>query len=232
MSAGVVKLAQENKNLQAQVTELTQANEALQGENDGLRSDAQTLKDEMSDLQGQLHISKQQETTWRNQFEELAAGSAEDAPEPVPQEFESIEQALELAKTRYPNRLVIRPNKKSEVSNFYRNPGEVWNALEWLATTYHDTQTGKVRVKDLDESLRRVCSGWSYAGDQTDITVNTYLEWYTTMVDGVRYYVRKHIGKGRTRSANNIIRIGFDWDPQSERIIVGYIGPHQRNRKS
>ena len=230
--ARVAELSQSNESLTAQVAELSWTNKALQGENDGLRSDAQTLKDEMSDLQGQLHISKQQETTWRNQFEELAAGSAEDAPEPVPQEFESIEQALELAKTRYPNRLVIRPNKKSEVSNFYRNPGEVWNALEWLATTYHDTQTGKVRVKDLDESLRQVCSGWSYAGDQTDITVNTYLEWYTTMVDGVRYYVRKHIGKGRTRSANNIIRIGFDWDSESQRIIVGYIGPHQRNRKS
>ena len=229
----IAELSQSNETLQAQVAQLAQSNETLQGENDGLRSDAQTLKDEMSDLQGQLHISKQQEIAWRNQFEEIAAARAhEDTPEPVPQEFESIEQALELAKKRYPNRLVIRPNKKSEVSNFYRNPNEVWNALEWLATTYHDTQTGKVRVKDLDESLRQVCSGWSYAGDQTDITVNTYLEWYTTMVDGVRYYVRKHIGKGRTRSANNIIRIGFDWDAQSERIIVGYIGPHQRNRKS
>lgn len=231
--AQTAELAQSNESLQAQVAELTQSNETLQGANDGLRSDAQTLKDEMSDLQGQLHISKQQEIAWRNQYEELAAERAhEDAPEPVPQEFESIEQALELAKKRYPNRLVIRPNKKSEVSNFYRNPGEVWRALEWLATTYYDTQMGKERIPDLNESLRQVCSGWSYAGDQTDITVNTYLEWYTTMVDGVRYEVRKHIGKGRTRSANNIIRIGFDWDADSERIIVGYIGPHQRNRKS
>ena len=51
-----------------------------------------------------------------------------------------------------------------------------------------------------------------------------YREWYTTTKDGVTYELRKHIGKGTGRDSN-IIRVAFDWDEDSQRVIVGYIGP-------
>ena len=240
VAARLDHISQTNEDLKTQVADLTQTNEdlqadnvRLQGEIDGLNSDKQKLNDEISELKSSLHISETNATNWRNLYDLLLAErSDESAPEPIPLEFESMVQVIELAKERYADNLQIRLNKKSDITNFYRNLKEVWDALDWLATTYYKTQTGAIRVKDLDVSLRQVCSGWSYASDQTDITVNTYPEWYTTSVDGVRYALRKHIGKGRVRSANNLIRIAFDWDDETKRVIVGYIGPHQRNRNS
>lgn len=240
LSARLDDISQTNEDLKTQIADLTQTNEdlqadnfRLQGEIDGLNSDKQELNDEISELKSSLHISETNATNWRNAYDQiLAARYDESAPEPIPLEFESMVQVIELAKERYADNLHIRLNKKSDITDFYRNPKEVWDALDWLATTYYKTQTGAIRVKDLDVSLRQVCSGWSYASDQTDITVNTYPEWYTTSVDGVRYPLRRHIGKGRVRSANNLIRIAFDWDDETKRVIVGYIGPHQRNRNS
>ena len=240
LSARLDDISQTNDDLKTQIVDLTQTNEdlqadnfRLQGEIDGLNSDKQELNDEISELKSSLHISETNATNWRNAYDQiLAARYDESAPEPIPLEFESMVQVIELAKERYADNLHIRLNKKSDITDFYRNPKEVWDALDWLATTYYKTQTGAIRVKDLDVSLRQVCSGWSYASDQTDITVNTYPEWYTTSVDGVRYPLRRHIGKGRVRSAKNLIRIAFDWDDETKRVIVGYIGPHQRNRNS
>ena len=100
----------------------------------------------------------------------------------------------------------------------------------WLIPTI-PTQTGETRVIDLNESIRNTCSGWEYKANQTDITFNMYREWYTTTMDGNTYELRKHIGKGTGRDSN-IIRVAFDWDEDSQRVIVGYIGPHQRNRVS
>ena len=240
LSARLDDISQTNEDLKTQIADLTQTNDDLQADNfrlqceiDGLNSDKQELNDEISELKSSLHISETNATNWRNAYDRILADRADEfAPEPIPLEFESMVQVIELAKERYADNLLIRLNKKSDITNFYRSLKEVWDALDWLATTYYKTQTGAVRVKDLDVSLRQVCSGWSYASDQTDITVNTYPEWYTTSVDGVRYPLRRHIGKGRVRSANNLIRIAFDWDDETKRVIVGYIGPHQRNRNS
>lgn len=240
LSARLDNISQTNEDLKTQIADLTQTNEdlqadnfRLQGEIDGLNSDKQELNEEISQLRSGLHINETNATNWRNLYDLLLAERTnEAAPEPIPLEFESMVQVIELAKERYADNLLIRLNKKSDITNFYRSLKEVWDALDWLATTYYKTQTGAIRVKDLDVSLRQVCSGWSYASDQTDITVNTYPEWYTTSVDGVRYALRRHIGKGRVRSANNLIRIAFDWDDEIKRVIVGYIGPHQRNRNS
>ena len=205
----------------------------LQGEIAGLQADKQTLTDEIAELRDQLRISEAQAANWRNAYE--TGMSSEDsslsAPEPVPAEIGSVRQAWELAQARYRDRLAFRPNKKSELDYNYKRPREVWDALEWLATTYHDVQTGKSRVIDLNESIRNACSGWEYKPDQTDITFNTFREWYETTKDGKTYELREHLSKGTGRDAN-VIRIAFAWDEDSERVIVGYVGPHQRNRSS
>ena len=208
-----------------------EAKRALQGEVTGLKADKQALAAELGELRDQLQISEGQELYWRGAYEAEVSSKDITAPDPIPSEIESIRQALGLARERYGNRLAIRLNKKSDPDYGYTRPKEVWDALEWLATVYHPTQTGKARVIDLNESLRSMCSGWEYKANQTDITFNMYREWYTTTKDGNTYELRKHIGKGTGRDSN-IIRVAFDWDEVSQQVIVGYIGPHQRNRVS
>ncbi len=207
-------------------------NRSLQGEITGLEDDKRTFAQEIAELKDKLQIAEKQEFVWRNAYESEMSSKDSSAPEPIPSEIESIRQALALAEARYGDKLLIHLNKKSDPDYDYNRPKEAWDALEWLATTYHQTQTGKIRVKDLNESIRKTCSGWDYKPDQTDITVNTYREWYTTSINGAAYQLRRHIGKGTGRQNSNIIRIAFTWDDRSQRVIIGYIGPHQRSRAS
>ena len=220
-----------NKALEQSNASIADANHTLQGEVAGLEADRQTLTEEIAELKDRLRISEAHELSWRNAYEAEVSNRDSSAPEPIPPEVESVNQALELAKARYGDKLLLHLNKKSDPDYNYNRPKEVWDALEWLATTYHPTQTGEFRVVDLNESIRSACSGWEYKPNQTDITFNTYREWYTTTRDGITYELRKHIGKGTGRDSN-IIRIAFAWDDELRRVVVGYIGPHQRNRIS
>ena len=224
-------LLDSNHALTQDADSLSEANRALQGEVTGLNADKQALADEVAELRDQLQISEGQELYWRSAYEAEVSSKDLTAPDPIPSEIESIRQAVALARTRYDDRLVFRLNKKSDPDYSYTRPKEVWDALEWLATTYHGTQTGEGRVIDLNESIRNTCSGWEYKANQNDITFNMYREWYTTTMDGATFELRKHIGKGTGRDSN-IIRIAFNWDDDSRRVLVGYIGPHQRNRVS
>ncbi len=225
--------------LQNEIHALNQANDALindnralEGEVQGINADKQTLAEEAADFKEKLRISEAQEIYWRNMYEIEMSSKDSSTPTPVPSEIESVKHAIQLAKARYGDSLLIHLNKKSEPDYNYNRPKEVWDALDWLARIYRPTQTGESRVKDLNESLRNTCGSWEYKPNQTDITVNTNREWYTTTVDGATYELRKHIGRGISRRDNNIIRIAFEWDEHSQRVVVGYIGPHQRNRSS
>ena len=204
---------------------------ALEGEIAGLNVDKQTLTEEVAGLRDQLRISETNEVNWRIAYEAEVRSKDASAPEPIPAEVESLRRAVDLARARYGDRLVFRLNKKSDQDYNYSRPKEVWDALEWLATTYHDSQTGEAQTIDLNESIRNTCGGWEYKSNQTDITFNMYREWYTTTKDGKTYELRKHLSKGTGRDAN-VIRIAFAWDEDSERVIVGFVGPHQRSRSS
>ena len=204
---------------------------ALEGEIAGLNADKLTLTEEVAELRDQLRISESQTANWRIAYEAEVKSKDASAPEPIPAEVESLRRAVGLARARYGDRLVFRLNKKSDQDYNYSRPKEVWDALEWLATTYHDSQTGEAQTIDLNESIRNTCGGWEYKSNQTDITFNMYREWYTTTKDGKTYELRKHLSKGTGRDAN-VIRIAFAWDEDSERVIVGFVGPHQRSRSS
>lgn len=225
------ELIEELQALKREQESATSESLVLQREVEGLQADKQALADEVTELRDQLRISETNATNWRNAYD--AGMSTEDmaAPEPIPAEIASVSEAWDLAKARLGHRLAFRPNKKSEIDYNYKRPKEVWDALEWLATTYHDVRTGKTRVIDLNESIKNTCSGWEYRPNQTDITLNTFREWYETTKDGKTFELREHLAKGTGRDAN-VIRIAFAWDEDSERAIVGYIGPHQRSRSS
>ena len=204
---------------------------ALEGEIVGLNADKQTLTGEVAELRDQLRISETKEINWRNAYEAEMISKDSSSHDPIPVDVESVRRAVDLARARYGDRLVFRLNKKSDQDYNYSRPKEVWDALEWLATTYHDSQTGEAQTIDLNESIRNTCGGWEYKSNQTDITFNMYREWYTTTKDGKTYELRKHLSKGTGRDAN-VIRIAFAWDEDSERVIVGFVGPHQRSRSS
>ena len=225
------ELQDELNALKGKYESLLSGSRAIEGEITGLNADKQILTEEVAELRDQLRISETKATNWRSAYEAEMISKDSSARDPIPVDVESVRRALEIAEARYGDRLVFRLNKKSRRDYDYTRPREVWDALEWLATTYHDSQTGEAQIIDLNESIRNTCSGWEYKPNQTDITFNMYREWYTTTKDGKTYELRKHLSKGTGRDAN-VIRIAFAWDEDSERVIVGFVGPHQRSRSS
>ena len=83
-------------------------------------------------------------------------------------------------------------------------------------------------MADLDLSLRQEC-GWRYTPVQSDITMGIYPEYYDITLDRRKRKLEEHIGTGNGHPRGTI-RIAFLWDAERKKVVVGYIGRHQRTR--
>lgn len=190
---------------------------------------------EIESLQGQLHkrqdeIEKLQKETerWRRYYIEEASKETATAGEDEDRVIESVNDAVVLAKERFDDELLFQLNGKSRVEdNPFKHPKAVWDALQWLATTYYRARMGERSLTNPDVSIRKACKWW-YKGHQSDITMNKYEDWYTTKVGNKIYWLHKHIGTGSNKDARYTIRIAFDWDKSKERVVIGFIGQHQQ----
>ncbi len=190
---------------------------------------------EIESLQGQLHkrqdeIEKLQKETerWRRYYIEEASKETATAGEDEDRVIESVNDAVELAKEIFDDELLFQLNGKSRVEdNPFKHPKAVWDALQWLATTYYGARMGERSLTNPDVSIRKVCKWW-YKGHQSDITMNKYEDWYTTKVGNKIYWLHKHIGTGSNKDARYTIRVAFDWDKSEERVVIGFIGQHQQ----
>ena len=108
----------------------------------------------------------------------------------------------------------------------------MFDALAWLATEYHRRRSNPGAAPNFDKLIKEACPGWSYKSKQTGVTKEQFTEWYTTAVDGKSYELDAHIGKGTSFDPQQTIRVAFDWDDELKQVIVGYLGKHQRNRRS
>ena len=138
-------------------------------------------------------------------------------------EIDSVADALELAARSFPDALAISLNAKSDPDVPFARPAEVFDALAWLATAYR--RRGAPGIEE-------TCPGWFHKPDQSQATVGMYPEWYRASFEGRTVAVTNHIGKGASFDPRSTIRIGFAWDEETQRVVVGYVGRHQRNRKS
>ncbi len=192
-------------------------------------------KKEIESLQSQLHKRQngsekwqKEAERWRRYYIEEASKEAATAGEDEDLVIESVNDAVELAKERFDDKLLFQLNGKSRVEdNPFKHPKAVWDALHWLATTYYGARQGERSLTNPDVSIRKACKWW-YKGHQSDITMNKYEDWYTTRVGNKIYWLKKHIGTGSNRNARYTIRIAFDWDKSTERIVIGFIGQHQQ----
>ncbi len=220
--------------------------EAARRENDRLRGDRETLESErrglevkLSDmeeevdrLRRELYESQQTEKVWREQFVSVSK-SVGDVKGEVVDEIRDVEDAVERAGRAFPAQLVVSLNSKSDVATPFQRPEEVYDVLAWLGTEYHRARTRETgRGAQFDKLLKEACSGWFYKPKQTDETKDQYPDWYRTRVGEREYELDAHVGKGTSFDPQNTIRIAFDWDDEGKRVVVGYIGRHQKNRRS
>jgi hypothetical protein len=204
--------------------------ESVQSLVHGLQQQNEHMQQEVKRLEGKLYESQQQEESWRIAYvtyDESQRG-IEDDIEGDALGMDDVAKAVALAEQRFAGRLLFQLNSESSVEdNPFERPGQVWRALQWLATTYYEARTGEVTVTDFDLSVRKAC-GWWYKGSQGQSTLTTYRNSYTTKNRGKTYWLEEHIGKGTNRDARYTIRIAFDWDRDLKVVVVGYIGRHQQ----
>ncbi len=206
-------------------------NQGLPDDSTALRSENQDLREEVDALKTELFGSQEREDSWRLAYRTARDGSLEEVGV-APPVVESVHDAVEMATARFRQELVFAPNSESDIEdNPFTDPAKVWDALQWLATTYYASKMGRLRVTDFDQSIKEAC-GWWYKGDQGETTISRYRDSYSTRVDGRRYTLVEHIGKGTTFDARYTIRIAFDWDRQRRQVVIGYIGRHQQTDAS
>ena len=196
----------------------------LEQESDDLEHENAGLKAQVKALERRLYESRSQEENlrWAVAYRDNP-GETEDTPE-----LDSVGAAVALARERYPGQLLFQLNAESNADeSSFKWPEQVWNALRWLATDYFTSHLGRNPIGDMDEACRSACGMW-YKTSQHENTMTQFRDSYTTWVDGRRIWLGEHIGKGNSFDPRRTIRIAFDWDRQLQKVVIGYIGQHQR----
>ncbi len=219
----VVAPSQDYDSLKSENTRLGQASAELQ-------SDNTLLGKQVSGLKAELSRTKEMEKSWRRAYIESASQAPTEKGEPA--QLNSVNDALAHAERTFPDQLVFALNSKSAKNSPFQKPDEVFDALAWLATEYHELRMNPGASPGFNRRIKESCPGWFYKAGQTDVTKEQFYEWYTTSTDGKRYELDTHIGKGTSFNPQNTIRIAFAWDDERHEVVVGFLGLHQRNRRS
>ena len=149
---------------------------------------------------------------------------------------ESVRDAVNRAERIFSDELMFKLNKKSEVNSGFEKPAEVFNVLTWLAVDYRGgmlkPDVGRSMKEWLEEKLKKGCPNWSYSPRQSPTTVGKNPEEYQTTADGRKFDLHEHVKRGTSRDVKATIRIAFAWDDENGKVIVGYIGRHQKTGQS
>ena len=228
----VANMVEELEEARRESGRLQEERAALDSEKRGLAVKVSGLEGEVDRLRQDLYESQQNQKVWREQFVSVSKSVGGEKGDD-PGEIADVEDAVERARRAFPNELVVVLNSKSDVATPFKRPDEVYSVLAWLSTEYYRARTREVgRDPQFDKLLKEACSGWFYKPKQTDETKDQYPEWYRTRVEDREYELEMHVGKGTSFDPQNTIRIAFDWDEEEKRVVVGYIGRHQKNRRS
>ena len=222
----------ELEEVRQQNRKLSEEKAALEAKGQGLAVTVADLEGEVDRLRRELYESQQNEQLWREQFVSVSRSMAGEKGDEQA-EISDVEDAVKRASRAFPNQLVVALNSKSDVETPFKRPEEVYSVLAWLGTEYHRARTREMgRGPQFDKLLKEACSGWFYKPKQTDETKDQFPDWYRTRVGDRMYELDAHVGKGTSFDPQNTIRIAFDWDEEDKRVVVGYIGRHQKNRRS
>lgn len=190
-----------------------------------LRHDKQCLEEDNRRLRQEVSRLQRRERDLRLAYvEEERRKATPEEPDGKPMAAEpvlSVREAIDRAQEMFPDRLHVKLNSRSEPDTPFGKPPGVFDALEWLATSYRE-----------GPSIAETCPGWFCKKHQSATTMGQYPDWYETDVDGVRWTLKSRLGKGKSHDPRHTIRIAFAWDESNDRAIVGFVGLHQQNRSS
>ncbi len=214
----------ENDATRREIEALREDRERLEADNRTLREEKALGDEEAGRLREEVSRSRRMEEHWRRAYVEERRQARTHDGEPVAAEpVRTVREAIAQAREMFPDRLLIKLNSRSNEDTPFANPAEVLDALAWLATAYRNGPADRIG---------ETCPGWFYKSNQSASTMGQFPDWYRTRVNGTAWKLAAHLGKGTSHDPHHTIRIAFAWDEPNERVIVGFVGLHQRNRAS
>ena len=215
-------LKAEHEQVQREMASLLDESDRLREENRGLQAEKAQRDREVDGLKDELSRSRRTEEHWRRTYVD-EKGRARAPGNGGAIAVDSVREAVVLAQETFPDRLLVKLNSKSDQDTSFESPGEVFDVLAWLATAYGEAPP---------DLIAEACPGWFYKPNQSETTMGKFRDWYQTRVDGTTWELSSHVGKGSSRDPRRTIRIAFARDEANDRVIVGFVGVHQRNRQS
>ena len=220
--AAFESLKAEHEQVQHEMASLLDESDRLREENQGLQAEKAHRDREVDGLKDELSRSRRTEEHWRRTYvDEKRRARAPGNGGAIA--VDSVREAVVLAQETFPDRLLVKLNSKSDQDTSFESPGEVFDVLAWLATAYGEAPP---------DLIAEACPGWFYKPNQSETTMGRFRDWYRTRVDGTTWELSSHVGKGSSRDPRRTIRIAFARDEANDRVIVGFVGVHQRNRQS
>ncbi len=225
------KVVAERDELHKEVGTLREDSARLTKKADDAADARNHMSEENSELKRQLAESQENEQYWRHQFIDLKGHAPAADDEPLPP-LAKVSEAIDRAQQQFPDELLISLNSKSRKNSTFEKADEVFEALAWLATEFRRMRPNPGASPDFNKMIKEACPGWFYKPNQTETTMGQFSEWYRTTVEGKVYELANHIGKGNSFNPKSTIRIAFAWDGELNKVVVGFLGLHQKNRQS
>jgi hypothetical protein len=207
-------LEQENVKLTAKIHRVEIENMELRSENGKLGEEVAAYRQRAENAELALRYSAPAEAT-------VTPG------EPEPEEtFESLDDAVHEAQGSFSDELVFGAEADAKVASLNPNAGppkKVFRYLRGLAQLVLEKRKGPLG-----------CSDWEWlkaknvkAAPESDTIRNNAGEMRRRRFHdgkGPRQF-DTHLKVSDNTSPQNCVRIYFDWDEESQRVIVGYVGP-------
>ena len=199
---------------------------------DTLRKLTKSQDKKMHDYENQLAQKDFQLEQMRLSLE--AAGIPLDTDESTDYDFGSVQEAYKLLKAEFDDigyGGVVFSNEaiKGAKNSPFGRPQEFYDAIRWLQSTYVPNKNGVATKRGNLADLAKQ-AGLEYIPFQSEITKGRCKNGdYTCIVDGVTWELDEHFRFGAGNSPENCLRVAFAFDERQKRVIIGYVGKHQKN---
>jgi hypothetical protein len=198
---------------------------------DELDSHAET-KRQLETTSDQLRTVETQVAQWKEMYLQALRQRAQSA-EAEELIIDDAEAAIAVARKDFDKELIFYDGRIRKSAYDFGEPELLYAAFQWLARTYRQAKMsgGAGDHGALDKSCREFCN-FSYHAHQSDVTMGMYPEDYEVHHDGKAVKLPEHLAYGTSTQARFTIRIAFFYDKKSKRVVIGFLGQHQSNRRS
>ena len=151
-------------------------------------------------------------------------------PHPRQQRFATLPEVVRQAEQDFPN-LVFALNNASWVKdNPFVRPNDLYAALATLDRHAARLREGGAAENALGKGDLALPSRWRSKGSYSEVEAGRFRNEYRCMHAGIEYELLDHIGVGNVHDPRYTLRVAYAWSASEGRLVIGYIGLHQRNR--